>query len=114
MRIPDSVLEHRVDLIPRLEVGTSHGASFGAVRADRPALVVDAEELVVDGRAASGTYGQQITSSARILLQPEDYVPPGSKVVLHKGTPAERTRFVVRTAYLEHTIAPSQAQAWLV
>lgn len=114
MRIPDSVLEHRVDVERRQPVGGSYGPRFDALVAGVHALVVDKAELVIDQRQESDTYGTQITASTQVLLQPEDYVGPGSRVTVWKGTPQERRLQVVAAAFLQHSKAPSQAQAWLV
>lgn len=114
MRIPDRILEHRVDIRPVLAVRQPDGDRHGTSIADVHALVVAKEAQVVDARIGSETRGALVASSAHILLQPEDYAAPGSLITIWKGTPLERTAEVVAAAYLEHTKAPSQAQAWLV
>jgi hypothetical protein len=112
--IPDKFLEHRIDVEPILEVGSSVGRKFGDTLEDVHAIVVDKRKLVVDQRVDSDTKGQQIMASTHVLVQPEDYAPPGSKVTVWKGTPMSRIGVVVATAYAEHSIAPSSAQMWLV
>jgi hypothetical protein len=112
MRIPDTVLEHRIDVQPLLEI-PQPDSRHGALIPDVHALVVMKESLVVDQRVYSETRGAEVTSAAQLLVQPEDYIPPGSLVTIYKGTPRERTSEVIATAFLEHSIAPSQAQAWL-
>ena len=114
MRIPDSVLEHRIAVRRRQAVGSSSGPRYDAEVTGVHALVVDKAELVLDARRDSETRGQQILSSSQVLVQPEDYVAPGSLVTVWKGKPMERTAEVVASAYLEHSKAPSQAQMWLV
>lgn len=114
MRIPDYVLEHRVAVRRRQPVGSSSGPRYDAEVGDVHALVVDKAAMVVDARTDSETRGSQILASTQALLQPEDYVPPGSLVRVWVGTPMERTLEVVAAAYLEHTKAPSQAQVWMV
>lgn len=112
-RIPAGILEHEVTIRDRIAVPQPDGALHGAPRT-RPALVVMREQVVVDARIASATQGAEVRSSAHVLLQPEDYAPPGSLMTIWAGTPMERTAEVITTAYLEHSIAPSGAQAWLV
>lgn len=114
MRIPDAVLEHRITVRRRQAVGSSTGPRYDDEVAGVHALVVDKAELVLDARTDSDTRGSQILASSQALVQPEDYVPPGSLVRVWPGTPMERTLEVVATAYLEHSKAPSQAQMWLV
>jgi hypothetical protein len=114
MRIPAYVLEHTVDIERPTEYGTSYGPTFEAVVEDVAALVVDKSELVIDGRSEGETYGQQVLSTAQVLMQPEDYVAPGGRITVDKGTPMQRRLAVVAAARLEHTIAPSQARAWLM
>ena len=113
MRIPDSLLEHRVDVEPLLDVPQPGGSPFGAKLPDVHALVVDRAELVIDERVDSDTHGQEILAETHVLIQPEDYIVPGSRVTIWKGTPRERVLHVVKTAYARHSISPESAQAWL-
>lgn len=114
MRIPDRFLEHRVDVTRRREVGTSTGSAFDPTEEGVHVIVVSKSKLVRDERADSTTSGQEILADTHVLLQPEDFAPPGSKILVGKGTARERVGIVVATALAEHSIAPSSAQAWLV
>ena len=114
MRIPDALLEHRVDIAPRLEVPQPDGSKYGTVLVDVHALIVDKARLVVDQRVDSDTHGAEVLSDTHVLVQPEDYVTPGSLITVWKGTPREHTSQVASTAYARHSIAPESAQAWLV
>lgn len=113
MRIPNRLLEHRVIVQARQSVGSSVGDEYDApVR--RRSITKDATKRVVDQRMDSDTKGEEILSSAHILLQPEHMVAPGSLVTVWPGRPNERTGVVVATALGEHSIAPESAQLWLV
>lgn len=114
MKIPEHLLEHRVEIARRLDVPGALQQQFADVEHDVHAIVVDGRKMVVDQRQSSETLGQQIMSTAQILVQPDKYAPPGSKVTVWKGTPMERPGVVIATAYGRHSIAPESAQMWIV
>jgi hypothetical protein len=113
MRIPDELLEARVDVEPRLEVPQPDGDLYGALQADVHAIVVDRSKLVIDERVDAETHGAEVLAETHVLVQPENFITPGSRVTVHKGTPRERTLQCVATAYARHSTAPESAQAWL-
>lgn len=113
MRIPTSDLPHRVTLEARKETPASRGSDFQAPRDNIPALVVSKVQLVRDERVDSPTRGAEITSSATVRMWLENYVPPGSMVTIHKGTPAERKAQVVAANYNSHHIAPESSKLFL-
>lgn len=114
VRIPNMFLPHRIDIRAVNPVGTSQGASFQPVKPNVRAQVLDKVTMVVDQRSSSETFSQSIASSSTIVVQPEEYVEPGSEIVVWKGTPQERSMHVVAAGYYRHTIAPESAQFWLV
>lgn len=113
MRIPDELLEQRVDVEPLLAVPPSSGSRFGTLEADVHAIVVDRAKLVIDQRVDSETHGAEVLAETHVLVQPENYITPGSLVTVWKGTARERKLEVVATAYARHSTAPESAQAWL-
>lgn len=108
MRMPGAILEHRIDVRPLLEVPQPTGGNWGAWVDGVHCLVIEEQKLVIDARISSETHGVEVLANTHILLQPEDAVNPGDQI----RTPRGKVVQVITTAYLEHTIAPSQAQAW--
>jgi hypothetical protein len=113
MQIPDLFLEQRVRVRRRLGYD-ANGALYDPEGGDIPALVVDESSLVSDERSESPTRGSQILATGYVLVQADQYIPPGSLVRTWIGTPMERTGEVVKTAYLEHSQVSAYARAWVV
>lgn len=111
MRIPPRFLEHKATIRRRLPIPSVDGDRYAAAESI-PCIVIERQKLVVDQRADSGTYNQQIVSSTRILAQPEIIMPPGSLITIWIGDAREATVEVVSTAYGRHSIAPASSQAW--
>lgn len=112
-RIPNHLLEHRV----RVEALRSIPRSDGALYLDPRtvgAIVVEKRKLVTDQREGSATKGQELQSSAHVLVQPEDRIPLGSRVTIWPGSVNESVLISASEAYAEHSIAPSSYQMWLV
>lgn len=112
MRIPERYLPHRITVEAIDPLGG--GSKWATPKINVHALVVDKETQVVDARPDSETRGQVIMSSTQIVLQPEEWIPPGSRVTVWAGKPQEKKMIVVTTGYFEHPIAPNSSQLWLV
>src|SRR5690606_9651991 len=95
-------------------VPSSSGARFYPDRPDVKCVIADKVTKVLDARSASETRGQEILASAHIVMHPEDWVPPGSLVVMWQGTPMERVAEVVATAIANAKSTPESAQVWVV
>lgn len=105
-------LPHRVDIKPHEGDGYK-GDIWGTERTDRPAYVEQKTRLVVDRRATSPTRGQEITSTAFVVLLLDDDTAPRSLVTVWKGTPRERTSAVIDSAYFEYRGTPSHVELYL-
>lgn len=114
MRIPDRDLPHRVTLEARKSMPSSSGTQYQAPREGVLALVVSKASEVVDERPDSDTRGSIITAHTSVRMHLEDYVPPGSRITVFAGTPAEHVGTVVNAHYNQHSIAPESALAYLV
>lgn len=113
MRMTDDMLPHRIDVtLPGVRTGS--GYKPGTARTDVPADVHSGLYLVRDERpkSSSETSGQEVAASVRVFLQPEDFVPLGASMLVHKGTPAQRLVDVVRVRYEVDELTPESAQAW--
>lgn len=110
-RIPNHLLQHRVNIRPRRTLPGSTGDKYLPTVSAVPAIVVDKVQTVTDQREA--TKGQAVVSATHVLVQPEQFVQPGSLVTVWPGTPMAREAEVVAVAYARHTIAPESAQFWL-
>lgn len=113
MRLPTRFLPHTVTLEAYTGPNPRGGRAY-ADPVDVAALVVAKASRRIDDRPSSETAGQEIATSAHIVVQPEHYVPPGSRVTIHAGTPAERVVQVVAAGYYRHPQAPESAQLWTV
>lgn len=111
-QIPLRFLPQRITL-EAAKLGTGRGRSYDAPRENVPALVVDKTTMVTDQRLSSETNGREISSSCHVVMRLEDYVEPGSLVLVWKGTPRERKAEVVAAGGYEHPDAPESAQLWL-
>lgn len=113
VRIPDRFLPNTVTLEaytgPQPRGGREYGAPFTA-----RAVVVAKSSRRIDDRPNSETNGQEVTTSAHIVVHRENYVPPGSRVTIHAGTPAEQVVQVAAAGYYSHPNAPESAQLWTV
>jgi hypothetical protein len=114
MRIPDRLLIHELHVARRKDLGGSTRPEFDDTEQSVPCITVDRRRLVIDQRADSETSGREILANTHVLVQPEKFAPPGSKVTVWPGKPQERLGVVVATAYAEHDKAPSSAQMWIL
>lgn len=111
-RLRPKHLPQRVDIVAH-EGDGAEGDVWGEKRVDRPAYVEQKTRLVVDRRATSPTYGQEITSAAFVVLLIEDDTPPRSQVTVWKGTPRERTSSVIDSQRFEYPGTPSHIEIYL-
>jgi hypothetical protein len=106
MRLPRAILTHKVKLRPL--AGTSaRGATFAADLVRR-AHVEERAVLRIDQRTDSATAGTEIQMNTQVIVQLEDYCPPGSRVELADGTIIT----VANAMRREHRDAPSHAELW--
>lgn len=113
MRIPKRFLPHTVDIEPIDPYGG--GSKWLPVRENVACQVASKSRLVVDqrpGMVDSEAGSQQVMANTQIILQPEDYVAPGARVTIWKGTPMEEVLTVIATEYYQHPIAPNSAVLW--
>lgn len=105
-------LVHEVDLFPIATGGGSDGTRQAEPLLARPAIVDEKQRLVRDQRTGDG-HGAEVSSSGIVFLFLEDYVKPGSDVLIRKGTPAERRANVIAVAYYDHPEAPEHVELFL-
>jgi len=111
MRIPARYLPNTVTLEaytgPQPRGGRTYAAPVNVA-----AVVVAKSSRRIDARPDSETNGQEVTTSAHIVVDFDAYVPPGSRVTIHAGTPAAQVVQVVEAGYYRHPSAPESAQLW--
>jgi hypothetical protein len=98
-------LPHRV-AIELLAGEGAESTQYSEPETDVPAYCEDVTSLVVDRRTTSPTFGQEVTSTAMVVLLPGRHLPPGSFVTLWAGTERERRAQVIVTKvrdYNAHT-----------
>lgn len=105
-------LPHRVTIRPH-EGDGAEGDLWGDARTGRPAYVEQRSRLVVDRRSTSPTSGQEVTSTAFVVLLIEDDTLPRSEVTVWPGTPRERTSEVIDSALFEYRGTPSHVELYL-
>lgn len=105
-------LPHRVTIRPH-EGDGAEGDMWGTARTGRPAYVEQRSRLVVDRRSTSPTSGQEVTSTAFVVLLIEDDTLPRSEVTVWPGTPRERTSEVIDSALFEYRGTPSHVELYL-
>ncbi|MDJ0337468.1 hypothetical protein [Cryobacterium sp. PH31-O1] len=105
-------LPHRID-ITRLIGEGAEGQTWGTPELARPAYVEQKSRLVVDRRSSSPTAGQEVTSTAFVVLLLIDDVLPASLVTVWKGTSRERQSEVIDSALFEYRGAPSHIELYL-
>lgn len=105
-------LPHRVTIRPH-EGDGAEGDIWGDARNGRPAYVEQRSRLVVDRRSTSPTSGQEVTSTAFVVLLIEDDTLPRSQVTVWPGTPRERTSEVIDSALFEYRGTPSHVELYL-
>lgn len=111
-RLRANHLPHRVTIRPH-EGDGAEGDLWGDARTDRPAYVEQRSRLVVDRRSTSPTSGQEVTSTAFVVLLIEDDTLPRSEVTVWPGTPRERTSEVIDSALFEYRGTPSHVELYL-
>ena len=105
-------LPHRVTIRPH-EGDGAEGDLWGDARTGRPAYVEQRSRLVVDRRSTSPTSGQEVTSTAFVVLLIEDDTLPRSEVTVWPGTPRERTSEVIDSALFDYRGTPSHVELYL-
>lgn len=111
-RLRERHLPHRVH-ITRLVGEGSEGDTWADPVENRPAYVEQKSKLVVDRRSSSSTFGQEITSTAFVILLIKDDVLPRSTVTIWPGTPRQRTSDVVESALFDYNGTPSHIELYL-
>lgn len=100
MSLPRALTPHTVRVEDKTGDG-GWGASFADPRTVRRCRVEDRPTLVRDAS------GQEVVSSTRVFLRPEDGpVPVGSRVTVRPGAPDERTAVVLSAAHHHTPPAP--------
>jgi hypothetical protein len=89
-------------IVFRTVTETAEGKTPSAWSEPLPAYVEQKTRLIVDRRATSATSGQEITSTTRVILLPENDIPPTSQVKVWAGTPRERTSEVIASAKFDY------------
>lgn len=102
-------LPHRVTITP-LEGESAEGDLWGTPRRNRPAYVEQKTRLVVDRRAGSETYGQEVQANTFIVVLLEDDTMPRAKVTVWEGTPRERESEVIDSHRYEYPGTPSHVE----
>jgi hypothetical protein len=69
--------------------------------------------LRVDRRTTSPTSGQEITSTAFVVLLIDDDILPRSRVTVWGGTSRARTSEVIDSAYFSYPGTPGHTEIWL-
>jgi hypothetical protein len=105
-------LPHRVTIRP-FEGDGAEGDIWGDARTDRPAYVEQKTRLRVDRRSTSPTSGQEITSTAFVVMLPDDDTAPRSRVTVWAGTPRARTAEVIDAAFFDYRGTPSHVELYL-
>lgn len=106
-------LPHRVTITPYLG-DTAEGDAWGTPIPDVPAYVEQKTHLRVDRRSTSPTVGQEITSTATVVLLPEHDVLPRAKVTVFAGTPRQRTSEVIGSDLgMYNARTPNHVEAYL-
>lgn len=111
-RPPVTEFQHIVDLYPIATGRGADGAVPGTPLLGRAAIVDEKVKLVEDQRDGAEP-GTQVNTTAHVFLLLEDYVKPGSDVVLRPGSPVERRAQVVASAYYDHPSGPEHVELWV-
>lgn len=111
-RLRKKHLPHKVT-IRSFEGDGPEGDIWADPRPDLPAYVEQKSRLRVDRRSDSPTSGQEITSTAFVVLLTEDDTQPRSEVTVWAGTPRERTSAVIDSAYFDYRGTPSHVELYL-
>lgn len=109
-RMPNFLLPHTVTLYPLAAAAGRGGARKESSGRKRRALVELRPSLRVDQRTDSTTAGTEITMSTRVIVQAEDYLDPGARIVLDSGAEVQ----VANAILVQHPGAPSNAELWTV
>lgn len=105
-------LPHRVTVQP-FDGDGAECDIWGDARTDRPAYVEQKTRLRVDRRSTSPTSGQEITSTAFVVMLPDDDTAPRSRVTVWAGTSRERTAEVIDSAFFDYRGTPSHVELYL-
>lgn len=94
MEYPRSLLRHRVTITP-FAADTAEGDTLGTPVPDVPAYVEQRTHLAVDRRLGSETFGQEVASTALVIVPLEYDTQPRGMVRVYAGTPRDRTSQVI-------------------
>lgn len=111
-RLRERHLPHKVN-ITRLTGEGAEGETWSDPDLARPAYVEQKSKLVVDRRSSSPTAGQEVTSTAFVVLLIQDDVLPRSTVTVWPGTPRERTAEVIDSALFDYRGTPSHIELFI-
>lgn len=109
MRLPASILEHRVTLEAIGQSGP-RGTTPGATRPNIAAHCEESSKLRIDERATGDTAGTEIVASTLVITQLENYMPPGSFIT----TELNGRQQVFNAKRWKFSSAPEHAEMWLV
>ena len=110
-RLRKSHLPHTISIV-RLTGEGAEGETW-ANPVTAPAYVEQKSRLVVDRRSTSPTAGQEVTSTAFVVLLIADDTLPRSRVTVWAGTPRESTSEVIDSALFDYNGAPSHIELYL-
>lgn len=111
-RLRKKHLPHRVTIQEFVGDGPE-GDIWADPRNDRPAYVEQKVKLVVDRRSNSPTAGQEVTSTAFVVLLLDDDCQPRTRVTVWPGTPRARRSEVISSEYFEYRGTPSHVELYL-
>jgi hypothetical protein len=110
-RLRKKHLPHTVTIV-RLAGEGSEGTTW-AEPVTAPAYVEQKSRLVVDRRSTSPTAGQEITSTAFVVLLVADDTLPRSRVTVWAGTPREHEAEVLNSALFDYKGTPNHVELYL-
>ena len=110
-RLRKSHLPHTISIV-RLTGEGAEGETW-ANPVTAPAYVEQKSRLVVDRRSTSPTAGQEVMSSAFVVVLTKDDALPGSLVTVWAGTPRESKTTVITSAYFDYRGTPSHIELYI-
>jgi hypothetical protein len=111
VRLRAKHLPHKVSI--QILEGEGAEGEIWSTQTDVPAYVEQKAHLRVDRRTTSPTSGQEITSTAFVVLLIDDDILPRSRVTVWGGTSRARTSEVIDSAYFSYPGTPGHTEIWL-